>query len=217
MSTSSRAGSPLAGITLSAWVLVTACSDSTGPESDPLTPEEATALFVGLRSSPADADFEPTLVSEDSVIVQCPRGGQLKVVESTVIRPPVNDTASMVSDFRITPMGCGFTASGFRFTVDGHPGIRDITTVSTIGRPLQIWLEGSTSGALDWELAGRTGTCDLALTLSGHPGAPGLPSPSAARYTGAVCGHEVDVDASSIVRQLFGRWMQHGVDATRYN
>lgn len=217
MSASSRAGSPLAGITLSAWVLVAACSDSTGPESDPLTLKEATALFVGLRSSPADADFEPTLVSEDSVIVQCPRGGQLKVVESTVIRPPVNDTASMVSDFRITPTGCGFTASGFRFTVDGHPGIRDITTVSTIGRPLQIWLEGSTSGTLDWELAGRTGTCDLALTLSGHPGVPGLPSPSAARYTGAVCGHEVDIDASSIVRQLFGRWMQHGVDATRYN
>lgn len=219
MSASSRAGSPLAGITLSACaVLVAACSDSTEPESDPLTPEEATALFVGLKSSPADANFEPTLVSADSIIMQCPLGGQLKLVGSVVERPPVNDTSFILWDFRITPTECGFTASGFQFNVDGYPGILDITTLSVIGMPMmQALLSGSTSGTLDWELAGRTGTCDLALTLSGHPGVPGLPSPSAARYTGAMCGHEVDLDASWLVRQLPRPLTQHAVDVTRYN
>jgi hypothetical protein len=194
------------GITLSACALVVAaCSDSTEPESDPLTLKEATALFVGLRSSPTDANFEPVLVSADSLIVQCPFGGQVKLVGSIDDRPPVNDTARVVSIYEITPTGCGFTSEEFRFAVNGDPNIRDVTILSFIGQPFHLLLEGSTSGALDWELAGRTGTCDMSLTLSGDPGVPGLPATSTARYTGTMCGHEVDFDASWIVRQLLGR------------
>ena len=211
MSESRRTGSPPAGITrlgitLSACVLVVAaCSDSTEPESDPLTLKEATALFVGLRSSPTDANFEPVLVSADSLIVQCPFGGQVKLVGSTDASPPVNDTARVVSIYEITPTGCEFTSEEFRFAVNGDPNVREVTIMSFIGVPFRVQLEGSTSGALDWELAGRTGTCDMSLTLSGDPGVPGLPATSTARYTGTMCGHEVDFDASWIVGQLVGR------------
>ena len=116
----------------------------------------------------------------------------------------MNDTARLVTDFEITPTGCGFTGLGFQFTVDGNPGIRDITNVGIVTTTFEFVLEGSTSGALDWELVGRTGTCEIDLTLSGEPGFSGGQPTFSARYTGTMCGYQVDFDASEFISPPIG-------------
>lgn len=200
MAASGRAGITLLGITLVACALVVAaCADSTEPESDPLALAEATALLVGLRAATSDTTFTPIFLSADSIVVRCPLGGRAKLVGSIEDRPPANDTARLVVDFDITPTGCGFTSLGFQFTVDGNPSFRDITTTSIVTTTLQVLVDGSTTGALDWELAGRTGTCEIDLTLTGRPDFSGTEPTFSARYTGTMCGYEVDLDASRFI------------------
>ena len=200
MSASARAEITVWAVTLSVCaVAVGACTDSTEPDSSPLALPEATALFVGLRAATSDTTFTPIFFSADSIVVRCPLAGRAKLVGSIEDRPPVNDTARLVTDFDITPTGCGFTSLGFEFTVDGNPSIRDITTTSIVTTTLQFLLDGSTSGALDWELAGRTGTCEIDLTLTGRPDFSGSEPSFSARYTGMMCGYEVDFDASELI------------------
>ncbi len=200
MSASARAEITVWAVTLSVCaVAVGACTDSTEPDSSPLALPEATALFVGLRAATSDTTFTPIFFSADSIVVRCPLAGRAKLVGSIEERPPVNDTARLVTDFDITPTGCGFTSLGFEFTVDGNPSIRDISTTSIVTTTLQFLLDGSTSGALDWELAGRTGTCEIDLTLTGRPDFSGTEPSFSARYTGMMCGYEVDFDASELI------------------
>lgn len=200
MSASARAEITVWAVTLSVCaVAVGACTDSTEPDSSPLALPEATALFVGLRAATSDTTFTPIFFSADSIVVRCPLAGRAKLVGSIEDRPPVNDTARLVTDFDITPTGCGFTSLGFEFTVDGNPSIRDISTTSIVTTTLQFLLDGSTSGALDWELAGRTGTCEIDLTLTGRPDFSGTEPSFSARYTGMMCGYEVDFDASELI------------------
>ncbi len=200
MSVSARTEITVWAVTLSACALVVgACADTTDPENDPLALAEATALFVGLRSSTMDTTFTPIFLSEDSVIVRCPLGGQAKLVLSFVESPPVNDTARLVTDAEITPRSCTFTGLGFQFTVDGNPSIRDITRTSIVATTFEFLLDGTTTGALDWELAGRTGTCEIDLTLSGAPDVSGGEPTFRARYAGTMCGYEVDLDASEFL------------------
>lgn len=201
MSASARAGITSFAIAPFVWALtVGACADSTEPESSPLALAEATAMFVGLRSSVSDTTFVPVFVSADSIVVRCPFGGRARLVGSVVGTPPVSDTVRLVSEFEIAPVNCGFIGQGFRFTVSGNPSIRDVTAIVTVlNENLRPVLEGGLSGALDWELAGRTGTCEMDLTLSGSLGVPGAPSTSTARYAGTMCGYEVDFDASGFI------------------
>lgn len=200
MSVSARAGVTSFAITLSLCAIALgACTDSTEPETSPLALAEATALLVGLRAATSDTTFTPIFFSADSIIVRCPLGGQARLIGSIDDRPPVNDTARLVVDFDIVPAGCGFTGLGFQFTVDGNPGIRDVTTTSIVTTTLQFLVDGSTTGALDWELAGRTGTCEIDLTLTGRPDFSGTEPGFSARYAGTMCGYEVDLDASEFI------------------
>ncbi len=200
MSVSARAKITVGAITLAAClVAVGACNDSTEPDSDPLALAEATALFVGLRATASDTTLIPIFFSPDSIVVQCPLGGTARLIGGIEERLPVNDTARLVTDFDINPNGCSFTGLGFQFTVDGNPGIRDITTVSIVTTTFETLIDGSTSGGLDWELAGRTGTCEIDLTLAGRPDFSGSEPTFSARYTGTMCGYEVDFDASELI------------------
>ena len=200
MAKSSRAGITLLAITLSVCALALgACADSTEPENDPLALAEATALFVGLRSATSDTTFTPIFFSPDSIVVRCPLSGQARLIGGIQEMPPVNDTARLVTDFDIAPRGCGFTSLGFQFTVDGNPSFRDITTTSIVTSTFQFLIDGNTTGALDWELAGRTGTCEIDLTLTGRPDFSGSEPSFSARYAGTMCGYEVDLDASQFI------------------
>ena len=163
MSVSARAEVTVGTITLAAClVAVGACSDSTEPDSDPLALAEATALFVGLRGATTDSTFVPIFFSPDSIVVQCPLGGTARLIGSIEDREPVNDTARLVTDFDITPSGCSFTGLGFQFTVDGNPGIRDITTLSIVASTFETLVDGSTpapwtgSWRAGWEPARST-------------------------------------------------------------
>lgn len=205
MATSSRAGITLLAITLSVCALALgACADSTEPENDPLALAEATALFVGLRSATSDTTFTPIFFSPDSIVVRCPLSGQARLIGGIQERLPVNDTVQLVTDFDIAPRGCGFTSLGFQFTVDGNPSIRDITTTSIVATTFEFLIDGTTSGALDWELAGRTGTCEIDLTLTGRPDFSGGEPSFSARYAGTMCGYEVDLDASQFISPPVG-------------
>lgn len=205
MAKSSRAGITLLAITLSVCALALgACADSTEPENDPLALAEASALLVGLRSATSDTTFTPIFFSPDSIVVRCPLSGQARLIGGIQERSPVNDTVRLVTDFDIAPRGCGFTSLGFQFTVDGNPSIRDVTTTSIVTTTLQFRVDGTTTGTLDWELAGRTGTCEIDLTLTGRPDFSGSEPSFSARYTGTMCGYEVDLDASQFISPPIG-------------
>ena len=201
MSNIARLGIVGAVSALTVW----ACSSSTEPASDPLALEEATAMLVGMKLAASeqlqDTTFSGVIhFSEDSIVVACPDAGRAKLVGGVSEQPPVNDTARLVTDFVVTPRGCVFTSLGFQFTVDGNPSVRDVTTLAIVESTFDILLEGGATGTLDWELAGRTGTCEVDLVLSGAPGVTTGGEPTfTARYAGTLCGYEVDMDASALI------------------
>lgn len=179
-----------------------ACSDSTEPDEEQLTMEEATALFLGLRAAanPADETIQPIFFSPDSIIVPCPLRGTAKLV-GPIPQPvePVEGVTTLETNYEVTPRGCGVLGGGFHFTVDGNPSVRDILSMSINIATFEIRVEGSTRGTLDWDLGGRTGTCEMDLTLSGEPDLSGGQPSFSASYTGTLCGHDVEIDASSLI------------------
>ncbi len=178
-----------------------ACSDSTEPDEEQLAMEEATALFLGLRAAanPADETIQPIFFSPDSIIVPCPLRGTAKLVGTIQEGEPIDGTATLETNFEVTPRGCGVLGGGFHFTVDGNPSVRDIVSTSINIATFEILIEGSTRGTLDWDLGGRTGTCEMDLTLSGEPDFSGGQPSFSASYTGTLCGYDVEIDASSLI------------------
>ena len=205
MSAIARLGIIGAVSALTVW----ACSSSTEPEPDPIALEEATAMLIGMKLTASqqleDTTFSSVIhFSEDSIVVRCPEAGQAKLVGGVAERQ-AGDTARLVTDFVVTPRGCVFTSQGFRFTVDGNPSVRDVTTLAIVESTFDILLEGGATGTLDWELAGRTGTCEVDLVLSGGPSVTTGGEPTfTARYKGTLCGYEVDLDASALVQLTDG-------------
>ncbi len=185
----------LLGIFL-AGALVACEDDPTEPEF-PLTESEAEALFLGMRTLAADT--MPTIISltPTGVVVACPLGGQV-TASGGFVEEVVGDTARLVTDFTLTPDGCGFGSSGLEFTVTGNPSVRDRMVITIIGIFEEFLIEGETTGTLDWELDGRTGTCMMDLQLSVVPDFSGNEPVANGTYAGMMCGLEVSFDAGSI-------------------
>ena len=172
-------------------VAALAACDSTTEPAEPLTLEEAEALYLGMLGVVADSAAEIVSSTPDGGVFACRLGGEVTVAfdfrEETAA-----DTTRVTTNFTLDPDGCVLSSEGYDFTVDGNPNVTMALTVSRVESTVVFPIEGSTTGGVDWKLDDRSGTCliDLAysLDLSG-------PEP-AGSATGTMCGLEVEFDQS---------------------
>lgn len=186
---------PLAGIFLMGALI--ACEDDPTEPEDPLNESETEALLLGMRALTADTTLMIVSVSPAGLVVECPLGGQVTAAGGASDEM-VGDTARLVTDFTLIPSECGFGSRGLEFSVTGNPSVRDRMSISIVGLFEDFLIEGETTGTLDWELDGRTGTCMIDLELSAEPDFSGIEPSVTGSYAGMMCGLEVDFDAGSL-------------------
>ena len=170
------------------------CRDgTTEPGDDLLAMDEAVALFEGMRAIEQDSMPRILHAFDDSVVVACPVSGRLTVT-GRFSESASGDTLSLETEFTATPAGCRFSRLGRQFTVDGDPGIREHTVVVIVGPGEHIGIDGAVTGIVDWQLDGRSGSCDVDLVLTGAgPARPGGPS-ATGMLSGRLCDHDVDLE-----------------------
>lgn len=185
---------------LLAGALAAGCSEGTTEPpvtAEPLSAGEALALFEAMRA--IQSDTAPTIIggSENSVVIACPMGGQVTFTGG-VVEESVADTARLTTESTTVPSGCQISNGGMQFTVDGRPDVRERTIITIVGFFEAFNLDGSVTGALDWQSDDRSGTCEVDLVLSGEPDLSGTEPSAAAVLAGTLCGHEVEIDVTGI-------------------
>lgn len=176
------------------------CQDgTTEPDNDPLTMDEAVAMFEGMRAIQQDSTPRILHASDDStiVIVACPIAGQVRVTGS-VAEAVTGDTLRLETDFTAAPAGCQFSQAGHQFTTDGDPGVRERIVVVIAGLFEHFSIEGGVTGSVDWQLDGRSGSCSLDLVLTGEPNLSGNEPGAAGMLSGTLCDHDVDLEVQGV-------------------
>lgn len=172
-------------------IVLAGCRDSPTEPVQPLNEEEAEALLLGLMEVAADTT---ALVSatDDGGVYACARGGQL-MATIDVGQERVGDTVRVNTDLSLDPEGCVFWSDGYQFTLDGNPGVRIEMTLSAVNLSESFGLEMAITGAVDWQLDDRSGTCMVDLEGGGEVDLSN-PESSEGGIAGALCGLEVDID-----------------------
>lgn len=186
---------------LFAGALAAGCSEGTTEPpvtAEPLSAAESVALFEAMRAIHGDTAATIIGGSENSVVIACPMGGQVALTMS-VVEESVADTVRLTTDATASPSGCQLSSGGTRFTVDGRPSVRERIVTSFTGLFEAFTLEGSVTGALDWQSDGRSGSCNIDLTLSEAPDSSGTGSSVAAVLSGTLCGHETRLELEGVV------------------
>ena len=180
----------LLGLLLSGGLV--ACESTTEP-AEPLTLEEAEALYFGMQALLADTTPEIISTTPDGGVFACPLGGQ--VTAAVDVRDEMAaDTARLITNTTLDPDGCVLSSEGYEFTVDGNPNVMIALTLSIVETTFEFIIDGSTTGGVDWQLDDRSGTCMIDLTFSANPDLSG-PEPTANGSTiGTMCGLEVEFD-----------------------
>ncbi|MDE2720573.1 hypothetical protein [Candidatus Palauibacter polyketidifaciens] len=186
---------------LLAGALASGCSE--GPTEPPTTGEplsaaESVALFEAMRAIHNDTAATIIGGSENSMVLACPLGGQVTLTMS-VVEESVADTATLTANSTASPSGCQLSSGGTRFTVDGRPSVRERIVTTFVGFFEAFTLEGSVTGALDWQTDRRSGSCDIDLTLSEAPDSSGTGSSVAVILAGTLCGHETRLEREGVV------------------
>lgn len=188
---------------LLAGALAAGCSEGTTEPpatAEPLSAAEAVALFEGLRAIQGDTAATIIGGSENSIVIACPMGGQVAVTLS-VLEESVADTLRLTTHSTTSPSGCQLSSGGTRFTVDGRPSVRQRIILSFTGLFFEAsTVEASVVGALDWQSDGRSGSCDIDLTLSGEPDLSGTGPSAAGVLAGTLCGHETRIEIEGFLQ-----------------
>ena len=191
-----------------ALALAAACGDTPvapvdRPPPDPvegLTAEESVALFRGItRLSFADADA----LHPARVLIECPKGGQMELIETIEEFQADGGRPEMDVAFTILPAQCQLRSQGNLFIVDGNPGLRSEMHLEAgrLGFREAVYITGTITGDLDWQLHLRSGGCPIHGTLDAW--ASVVPDPDShgfGYFTGSVCGHEVKIDTSDLLQ-----------------
>ena len=184
----------MSGVALT--LVIAACGDDAVEPEAVLTEEEAVALFKAMKTQQVDSTTVLIHFSEDSLVVECPGGGQAKLV-GPLGEPDttVADTLRLVTDVVITPRQCGLTGDGREFIVDGNPSVRDkmITDI-----PLLDFVpstSGSFAGDVKWQLNDDSGSCAMDLTLTDELDGSDPDAPKYKLiYKGSLCDYEVEIE-----------------------
>ncbi len=169
---------------------------ATEPGEPMLTLEESEALLmainlVGTRPLETDpASFAGTV----SVRANCAGGGVVNA-GGTLIPSDTETGFRLLVNLTIVPEGCVETANGRTFTLDGAPSLRQ-TGNYAFSMPEELGFvfdfDVSMVGALDYQLEGRTGTCEVSATVESRLNFSNLMQTGSA--SGTLCGNTVDVD-----------------------
>ena len=191
-----------------ALALAAACDDTPvapadRPPPDPvegLSAEESVALFRGItRLSFADADA----LHPGSLVVECPKGGQVEVIETIEEFQADGGSPEMDVAFTILPTQCRMRSQGNLFIVDGNPSLRTEMHLEAgrLGFREVVYISGTIIGDLSWQLHLRSGGCPIAGTLDAWASVvPDPDSHGSGYFTGSVCGHEVKIDTSELLQ-----------------
>ena len=200
---------PIPAIALT-LLLTAACDDTPVAPADrrpPPTPaegltvEESVALFRGItRLSFADANA----LHPGSLLIECPKGGQVEVIETIEEFQADGGRPEMDVAFTIVPTRCRMRSQGNLFIVDGNPSLRIDMHLEEgrLGFREVVYITGTIAGDLGWQLHNRSGVCPILGTLDAW--ASVVPDPdsrdSSGYFTGSVCGHEVKIDTSELLQ-----------------
>ena len=191
-----------------ALALAAACDDTPvapvdRPPPDPvegLTAEESVALFRGItRLSFADADA----LHPGSLLIECPKGGQLELIETIEEFQADGGRPEMDLAFTILPAQCQLRSQGNLFIVDGNPNLRTEMHLEAgrLGFQEVVYITGTVTGDLSWQLHLRSGGCPVHGTLEAWASVvPDPDSHGSGYFTGSVCGHEVKIDTSDLLQ-----------------
>ena len=173
-----------------------ACENDMVEPEDELTEEEAVALVKGVGALLADTTLVPIHASPDSIVVECPLGGQAKLV-GAFTEDLEGDTVRLGVDMLITPTGCVVSGDGMQFTLDADPALRYQLLIEIIGFFEEFNVSGMITGGLNWELEDRSGSCGIDLTLEAVPDV--VNETLTGVYKGTLCGREVEIDAADLL------------------
>ena len=172
--------------------VLAACIDSTTEPEEPLTEAEAIVLLQGIRGIMADSTLIFGAVTQSSAEVECPLGGEAALtIDATPERR--GDTVRMVTEATLTPSGCRFASRGLEFTVDGNPYVHDRGVIATVDPLEEISVEGHTTGAVDWELDDRSGTCMIDMERNTILDLSGSEPTGTGTDAGMMCGMAIEL------------------------
>jgi len=192
--------------------LAAACEeDPIAPDYQPpdepvqeLTQDEAVALFRGITRLSLNDEANP--IHPGSVMVQCPQGGQVEVIEIIDEFQAEGDEAGTDISLTIVPTACRMRTQGYNFVVDGDPSLRSdlhFETVAPGSSREVVRLQGSIIGALAWKLNLRSGSCRIdGLVEATASVLPDPDNPATGFFHGSACGHEVNIDMSESLMPL---------------
>jgi len=169
-----------------------------------LTQDEAVALFRGITRLSLNDEANP--IHPGSVMVQCPHGGQVEVIETVDEFQAEGDAEGADVSLTIVPTACRMSNRGYAFLVDGDPSLRSDLHFET-GTPGSsrdvARIQGSIKGVLSWKLNLRSGSCRIdGLVEATASVVPDPESPATGFFHGSVCGHEVKIDMSQSLMPL---------------
>lgn len=178
--------SPRGAVAFLATVAIVGCGDEPPPRQ--LTMNEAMAMLMAVY----DTRYKmPDYESIDSVVIACQGGGRMSVAFALDVEE--TDTL-IVADHhsRMSPRECWVrTARLDEFMVDGDLA-NDVDMIVWIDPLFAGTASGSISGTLDWLLGEDAGTCEVSMVFEEQE-LPDDGSPLDAKYSGKLCGHELEV------------------------
>ena len=176
---------------LSAAIASVACGDSTTGPGEPLSPREAEALLLGMFGLVGDTTGSLISGTPLDGVLACPLGGQASRVFSVTPEMP-GDTIRSTISFTLDPDRCVLSSGGWEFTLDGNPEFRLEMTTSSTGTDMEFEFDALVSGAVDWELDDRRGTCVFDLELGGGAVQNFADPQFFGEGTGTVCGVDAE-------------------------
>jgi len=142
-------------------------------------------------------DTAPEFVSltPDGGVYACPGGGQVQIVSEGGEPAMADGIVRTVTVESFDPTACGLSNKGYEFTVDGDPNVLTAVDVGIVVSTLELLVEGSTTGGVDWRLDDRRGTCMIDLPLAADL-IPGSNDMYQATLSGTMCGLAVAFEAN---------------------
>jgi hypothetical protein len=169
-----------------------ACAeDAVGPAPGQLTNEEIGELMGALGDmGTLDLDGGAMLGGNNlSTTMACPHGGEVVVSGSS--SDGRTNGSEIVIDYDISMLhtDCGVGEPGRVFVLNGNPDLVQSGTIRVRGLFEFIAIDSRILGSLAWQFDGRSGVCDLDVTITSS--ASSATGEGTASISGTACGAPV--------------------------